>query len=258
MPSTQLAYLFILVRAKIKPVMKYIIPRLAIVVSLSFVLFISSCIGSIHGNGNVKKVSREVSEFSKISIEGGYEVFLRQGSQCMLEVEADENLHKHIITKNQGSWLKVSTDEPIHGSKALRLYITVVDLDEVDISGAVELRSKSVIKTNTLSLDLSGAGNIEMDVDANELDFDLSGGSEISIKGRAAEASFDISGAGELEAEELETDYMDIDISGAGSATVFVNKELDAEISGAGSIRYKGNPVVSKDVNGAGSISSID
>lgn len=231
---------------------------MAVTTLLSITLFVTSCIGSIQGDGNVKKENRSVSDFTKISISGGYEVFLRQGSECMLEVEADENLHEHIISENNGNLLKIKTDTPIHGSKALRLYITVKDIESIDISGAVELKTKSSIKTDKLSVDLSGAGEIEMDIEANKLSFDLSGGSELKLKGRAERASIDIAGAGELEAEELETDYMSIDISGAGEAVVFVNKELSADISGAGSIRYKGSPIVSKDVSGAGSISSID
>lgn len=238
--------------------MKHISSQLAITAILSFVLFISSCVGSIQGNGDVQKATRKVDDFSKISISGGYEVFLRQGDQCMLEIEADENLHDHIISENQGSWLKIYTDEPIHGSKSLKLYITVKNIETIDISGAVELHTKSTIIAKDLALDLSGAGDIEMDVEANKLNFDLRGGSELSLRGRAEKASIDIAGAGELKALELETDYMSIDISGAGSAEVFVNKELSADISGAGSIRYKGQPVVSKDVSGAGSISSID
>lgn len=226
--------------------------------SFSVIILLSSCIGAIQGNGNIKKESREIGDFTEISISGAYKVYLRQGVKCQLEIEADDNLFDHIITKNEGERLTIFSDEPIHGSKAVALYITVDDIDEIDISGAVELHSKSMINTQKLSIDLSGAGELELELETGELDIDLSGGTETQLTGWAERASIDISGAGELKAIDLETDYLDISISGAGSATVFVNKELNAEISGAGSVEYKGNPSVSKDISGAGSISSID
>jgi hypothetical protein len=49
-----------------------------------------------------------------------------------------------------------------------------------------------------------------------------------------------------VDALDLEVKKMDISLSGAGSAKVFVTGHLDASISGMGSIRYKGNPTVSK------------
>ena len=55
--------------------------------------------------------------------------------------------------------------------------------------------------------------------------------------------------------EDLHSQSANIDISGAGSATTWVDDTLNAQISGAGSITYYGKANVSKQVSGLGSVS---
>lgn len=222
------------------------------------IVFLASCLAPIKGNGIVEEETRAIEEFTKLSISGSYEVFIRQGTTCELKIEADENLLPLILTENSGDWLKIRTEQPIMKAKSLKLYISVIDIDNIDISGAVKLKSKGVINGKSLDLDLSGAGEIDMDLYVNELNLDLSGGTETHLRGGAEKLNVDIAGAGQLEADELQTSICNIDISGAGEANLFVTEELDADISGAGEIRYKGHPQVNKDISGAGSIISID
>ena len=63
-----------------------------------------------------------------------------------------------------------------------------------------------------------------------------------------------ISGFGSFEGEDLQSQTASINISGAGSATIWVEDELDANISGAGSINYYGSASVTKNVSGVGSV----
>jgi len=93
------------------------------------------------------------------------------------------------------------------------------------------------ITVNKLSVDLSGAGNVVASGDADQ--FDLT-----------------ISGLGSFKGQDLHTKSTNIEMSGAGSAVVWVDDELDAQISGTGSIDYYGSPSVTKQVSGVGSISN--
>ncbi|MFT3891146.1 MAG: DUF2807 domain-containing protein [Anaerolineales bacterium] len=47
-----------------------------------------------------------------------------------------------------------------------------------------------------------------------------------------------------------------VNISGLGSATVWVDSDLDANVSGMGSVNYYGSPSVSKNVSGVGGVNS--
>jgi len=231
------------------------IKRIFLLIVIAFAL--NSCINTIDGNGEVTKEQRSVSSFNKIDISGGYEVLINQGNEERLELEVDENLLEHIETKVKNNTLYISSDKPIGNASSLKLYITVVEVDDIDVSGAIELKNKGTYKAENLEIDVSGAADINLDLDVENLEMDMSGASETTLSGKANNFEIEISGAGELEAKKMKTRNTTIDISGAGNAIVHVKKSLNVSVSGAGSVRYKGNPKIKKDISGAGSIKKI-
>lgn len=226
---------------------------------LVFVLFSSlySCINTIDGNGNVIKQERTVTSFNKIDISGGFEVLINQGKEEKLELEVDENLLELIKTETKNNTLIIKSDKSIGKAKSLKLYITVVDIKDIDVSGAVELTNKGTFEGENLEIDVSGAGDIDLKLEVEELKMKMSGASETNLAGKAHHFEIEISGAGELNAEKLKSRNVIVDISGAGSATVNAKKTLNVIVSGAGSVKYKGNPKITKKVSGAGSIKKL-
>lgn len=67
----------------------------------------------------------------------------------------------------------------------------------------------------------------------------------------------DISGFGDFKGGDLHGRTVRVQISGAGSATVWVDDYLDAEISGAGSVNYYGAANVNKHINGIGNVNHL-
>jgi len=221
-------------------------------------IILTSCFNSIDGNGKVVTEKRKTESFNAIDVAGAYEIILVQGKKEALEIVADENLLEYIDTKVKNNTLFISNKETIRNSKSLKLYITVVDLDNIDASGAVDISNKNILKSNNLEIDVSGAADINLVVDIKDFEINLSGASETTLKGSSANFDIDISGAGELNALELETKDAKIELSGAASASIFVTESLDVDISGAGSVKYKGDPILKQEVSGAGSIKKIN
>jgi hypothetical protein len=169
-------------------------------------------------------------------------------------IEADENLLELIRSEVRGSTLVIDTRENIRNSKEMNLYITFKDLSDMDLSGAVEVKSDGKLKFGDLSIDGSGASEITLELDADRLECDFSGASEIELMGKADYCSIDNSGASELDAYDFIVGEYNIEISGAGEAKIHCTDVLTARISGAASIRYLGDPKVDSRVSGAGSI----
>lgn len=221
----------------------------------------SSCsfaFNGIKGNGNVIKQEREISSFTSIEVGGAFRVFLSQGDKVALTVEADENLMDVIKTTVIGNRLKITTDEDINDSEALNIYLTVTQLEEMEISGACKLTCETKITVDEMDLDCSGATDVEMKLAAKELDLDFSGASHVDMFGSAGEVSLDLSGASDLDALEFEVDELEADISGASHAQVFVKSELSVDLSGAASLKYKGEPrLVETDVSGAANLKKL-
>jgi hypothetical protein len=65
------------------------------------------------------------------------------------------------------------------------------------------------------------------------------------------------SGASEINAADLQAKSMNMDVSGASSASVNVSDDLNIEASGASEVRYKGSPNITQEVSGASSISKL-
>ena len=232
-----------------------IFKRIFLLIVLPFTII--SCVNSIDGNGNVINETRKVKSFNKIDISGGYEVIINQGDIERVEIEIDENLIEFIKTKVKKKTLFIDSKKNFGRTKAMKIYITVVNLTDINVNGAIKLTNKGFYKGKKLKIEVSGAADIDLDLAVNELKMEMSGASETTLKGLSINFDMEISGAGELNAEKFKTQHTKIDISGAGEATVYAKKTLDIKVSGAGSIKYKGKPTITKKISGAGSINKL-
>jgi hypothetical protein len=229
---------------------------LVIAVSITVFAF-SSCINGLtyeKGNGKITKQDRNVSTFNSIEISGAYSVFVKQDSVQSVSVEADENLQSLIRTKVENNKLIIENEKNIHGSKDLKIYISVADLNDISISGDVELSSDGKIKTKEMNVDISGVGKLNMIVELQSLSIGCSGSGKLNISGTADNVNADLSGASDINAFDLAAKYFKLSSSGAGKANINVSDKLDIDISGASTVNYKGNPSISQDISGVGCV----
>jgi hypothetical protein len=238
-----------------------IIPLTLMVLILSAIsTFSSGClyIDGIDGNGKVVKQTRPAGTFDALEISSAFDVFITQGSSPAITVEADENLLSCIRTDIIGNTLKIETDRPIHHSSCLKAYITVVKLQEIGLSGAVNLKSENKISGQELMISSSGASEGTLELAYERLSMEGSGASTFRLAGTVKQVRIDFSGASELHAFDLLTENMEIDVSGAGEADVNVSQNLRVDISGAADVRYKGNPQINQRISGASSLKKVD
>jgi hypothetical protein len=237
-----------------------------ITIFLLFTLFVgmsgifASCnvIGT-HGDGNVIKQERKVSSFDGIDVSGAFDIFLKQGPVEQVTVEADENLMSIIRTDVVGGTLRIDLKKPINHATTMKVYITVKELKDIDVSGAVDIKTEGRITGNDLSIDASGASDSQMEIAYQKLSLDCSGASKLVFSGMANAVTADLSGACDIYAFEMPAESYSLSLSGAGKADIHVTKSLRVEISGAGSVKYKGSPTeIDQDISGAGSIKKVN
>ena len=95
------------------------------------------------------------------------------------------------------------------------------------------------------------------DLSADMLEINLASAGAIVIAGQVNTQDIDISGVGSYEAGDLRSNQAQINLSGAGSAVVWVEDTLDVNVSGVGSVSYFGtNPQVDQNISGLGSVNS--
>lgn len=212
----------------------------------------------IRGNGVKATEKREVGNFSRLDVSAGFEVILTHGSQPEVVIEADDNLMRTIITKVEGKKLNIYVKGSVSPRSPMKAYITFVNLSEIELSGAVKLHSPELLDFDRLLLDLSGASAIEMETRIDALKADVSGASLMNLKGSANKADLECSGASNVKMVDFQVENMNLDLSGASSAEVWVTQNLKVDASGASKARYKGDPRITVDTSGASSVKKVD
>ena len=201
--------------------------------------------------------TRDVSDFDKIDMTTFGKVILTQGDAESLTITGSDNIVPLIQTKVNNGTLTIQTAKNVNvlnmdKENVLTFEITVVDLSGLTVSGVGNIQMDA-LSTTDLSLDLSGAGNVTLDqLAADLLEATVSGVGNLEIAGKANECQVEIPGAGSVKAGDLECTNATVNISGVGSATVWVTGQLSGSISGAGSVSYYGNPQTDTESAGVG------
>lgn len=211
---------------------------------------------------------REVSNFNQISLRGYGELFITQGEQESLTVQADEDELLNIKTDVVDGKLRINiiTDwvEKISSffskgfySQRIRFDLTVKELTNLDIIGAARVNVKG-LQGEEFAVRLGGAADITIEsLKTERLKAELPGAGLLKIAGKTIDQSVTVSGAGAYEAPHLESQSANIQLTGLGKATVWVVEELEATLIGLGSIEYYGNPKITKSVQGLGSVTGL-
>ena len=198
----------------------------------------------------------DVENFTRIHLEGGYKVFLKQGDSPELVIEAsDDDVFDYYDVESGFSELRVTMKEKHFHFERLTLYVTFTELEEIHIEGGVKLETTGYIEVEDLGLKVEGGAKIEMNMKARNIKAVGEGGMLFDFEGVAESLDAKVSGAGHLDASELEAKEVSFSIEGVGAGSVYATDELWATIEGVGKIKYRGDPRVHKNVEGIGSIS---
>jgi len=217
-------------------------------------LFAASCkltIGVVRGSGDIEDEEREVSGFDEISFSGIGKLIIEQGDEESLRVEADDNVIGLIETGVRGDRLHIGFKRGFNivPTATVRFYLTVKDLKRIDLSGVGDIEC-DFLKTDDMEFSISGSGDIDFTIEAETIEIDVSGLGNINLAGKVDYHRVQISGSGKYDAEELESNDCEIEVSGLGSATVNVTDDLDIVINGVGNVYYKGNPSITQSISG--------
>ena len=239
--------------------------RNTLFIALASLLLFPSCreifSKRMRGNGNITTENRQAGSFTGVDVSGAIDVIVKQDSTPSIKVEADANLQEYVEVRNEGGILRIKTREGynLKSSHGIKVYVSAPVLRKFMASGACKIMSENQLTGNeTVTIDLTGASDIDLDLTAAKVDADASGASTIKLRGQATELSIDGAGSTDVKCYGLITDNIDIDISGAGSAEVYANKNIKGSISGAASVHYKGTASTSISTSGASSVNKVN
>lgn len=203
---------------------------------LAAITLVSACDDNgIFASGNIISETRSVDDFNSIDISVPANIYISQEPDQNLLIETHENIMNVVETVVINGELNITLSRSLRRVETLNIYISAADYERIELSGATILRSEGCLTLDNLEIRSSGASNIDICGQADELDVRLSGASNFKGYG-------------------MESQIVNIRVSGASNMQVTAEQMLDVRISGAASVRYKGNPQINSDISGAGSL----
>jgi hypothetical protein len=192
----------------------------------------------VRGNGTIITDTRQIGAFEELQTDGAFDVTWSPGAPAF-SVTTDENLMREIRARVEGNTLTIDWNQPLKGTRGIKVAISSPSLRRATLNGAVRLKTSN----------LNGK---EFYVEAN-------GATRIGLQGTVNALSAEMNGASRLDAQSLITRATEVSISGAGRADVHASEVLKVDISGAAKVRYAGEPkTVDKQISGAGSVKRIE
>ncbi len=210
---------------------------------------------SIYGSRNVTESIRTFKDVNALELTGHFVVELIQGDKEEVKIIADDNIHEYVVTENVDGVLKIyMKDYRYLKIKSRRLVITVKDLESLSNSGSGDIQATSQFSTNSLNINLSGSGDIDLNITATELNVSLNGSGDIALLGNSMKLNVTLFGSGDVRAYNLQAGTVTIKATGSGNIRVFANMSLTGSISGNGDVFHKGGASSEISVSGSGEV----
>lgn len=234
--------------------------KIGIVITYILVLLASASCEKFNNNMKIKPVgvkeliTKEFVAFDKITSWGMLKINIKNGDKYEVIIDADSAHVPYIITGVKNGELIVNLKNNVQLlTSDIKITIITPSIKEINCLGATEIKFED-IKTNTLSIDLSGSSNVKGKLECNELDIDLSGSSYLTLSGKSNKCDIDLSGASYFDAKDFETINLNFDGSGSSFINgVTVKNSINADLSGSSLLIYKGEP---KSINSDLSVAS--
>ena len=179
--------------------------------------------------GNLAATSVEVREtgyFSKIDVSGGIELYLTQGNNQRIEIVADDDLIKNVITKTDGNTLtvKLRTNRvSIWKNKTLKVYITAPEIEEIKISGGADLKCSELKCKSDFRLNVSGGADAEFNqlIVAKNAQINTSSGGDSEIKElKATSANLSSNSGSDIKANVMVSGHLELNASSGADISV--------------------------------------
>ncbi|MFN8255276.1 MAG: head GIN domain-containing protein [Bacteroidales bacterium] len=199
----------------------------------------------------------DITGVKDISVNLACKLTLLQGEKASLSIKGDNKDLENVEISLSGNRLKIFSDARNQHKTDISIIITVPDLENLSIGGAVDIFTPNILNFNNLEVEVSGVADFNLNLKSEIFKLEASGVISGNIKGSSKEFEIEISGVGKLDASEFKTVNCDAEVSGVAKISVNTSEKLTADVSGMGKIYYTGNPVVRANSSGVGKISKM-
>jgi Putative auto-transporter adhesin, head GIN domain len=186
--------------------------------------------------------TRSLDDFNRLSVGEAISVTLIPGNKNEAVLTSKNVKLTDVETQISGNRLKIELRHNRNENVDVEIKLTYKSLEAISVSSAADVVTKGPVKSASLDITVSSAGNAELDIISNSIEVEVSSAAELRLEGKAESQRASVSSAGEYYAYDLDCEETYVRVSSAGSARVTATKEIDARASSGGTVKYKGDP----------------
>ena len=195
----------------------------------------------------------DFENFNSVKIASAFTVEIVQDKEYKVELrgrDADEvNLVQYgdeLEIKYRDSW---NWWDEYKEDADLYLFISAPDLESIELIGGCD-GEISGIDSRQLTIKLTGATDVDVDVSPTFLVLQLVGASKMDLAGRVDKLDANVIGASQMNAFDMIVNEADINAVGASKVEIHATEQLDIDAAGVSTVRYRGTQNVNVDSDG--------
>jgi hypothetical protein len=209
-----------------------------IILSISIVL--TACLAIAQQQDSVGQDHYSIEAFQALVVKGvSLDVHLRQSDSCYYQLETESD-RDYLTIETRQDTLFVTATPDFKGD----LFVGVQELKYLNVQDVVDVKTKQALLTDHFVLETSGTTDIRLQLEVKSLKTIVHGASDIKLSGTADEHYLTVVGAADVDAKDLQSKTLQVDISGAGDVEVSVAEKISGDISGAAELSFHGDPNV--------------
>ncbi len=164
-------------------------------------------------------------------------VELTRSDTYSVTITANRNIYSFISVSKEGGTLRIIIDRQRIASEnaVLKARISVPELSAVKVSG-LDMTASVFSSAPLFRAQVSGAGSLDMDLQAGNVELDLSSASRSVVRGSVQDLNVQVSGSAEL---KLDAPARDVDLRVSSAAQVTENgsaRNYTVRVSGSGTL----------------------
>ena len=208
----------------------------------------------VDGEGPVVTQEIELPPISGVKLKGSMDVFITQGGEQQILVEAQENIINEIdMDVDNGVW-ELDFEDCVRNFTDVKVFITMPEVEILRITGSGDITGENVFAGSTLILRVTGSGDMDLAAEYDNIDTEITGSGTVALEGICEHFDTEIRGSGDYNAFDMLSVTGDISITGSGDARVNVSEFLEVKISGSGDVMFKGDPIIDANITGSGEV----
>lgn len=197
------------------------------------------------GSGNVIHHNIEVDDFTKVDVQGNFDVDIQQGTGFNVTISTDDNLISRILVSLENETLNVRIQAPANFfPTSLKITITMPKIYSLFLSNGAKASISGFSFTFNFTLNLTGGSTLSGNLNSGTSQFNVSNASQVDLTGQAREFDLTASKHSKLSLENFVIDDAQINLDGGSEAAVNVDGNLDVTLANASKIYYSGHPTL--------------